>query len=78
VIYNQFRGACFLNYNSVACLTQRNKLDSQFNDTNTSAYNIYSKCYKGQNDSVSNLEYVNTGCEDDAGILTYLNDPVVQ
>ena len=39
------------------------KLDNKFNDTNTSAYNIYDKCYRGKNDS-GNLGYVNTGCED--------------
>lgn len=52
-------------------------MDSKFNDTNTSEYNIYDKCYRGQNDSVD-LSYVNTGCEDEAGLITYLNDPHVQ
>lgn len=50
-------------------------LDAKFNATETSEYNIYDKCYKGQNDSVG---YVNTGCEDEAGLVNYLNDPVVQ
>jgi hypothetical protein len=36
-------------------------------------YNIYDKCYKTRNDS-EELEYVNTGCEDNVGILSFLND----
>lgn len=52
-------------------------LDNKFSVTNTSSYNIYDKCYKGQNDS-SSLKYVNTGCEDEAGLMNYLNDPHVQ
>ncbi len=52
-------------------------MDAKFNATNTSQYNIYDKCYRGKNDS-SGLKYVNTGCEDEAGLMTYLNDPQVQ
>jgi len=40
-------------------------------------YNIYDKCYKSKTNS-SRLGYVNTGCEDEAGLLTYLNDPHVK
>jgi hypothetical protein len=50
-------------------------MDKQFTATNTSAYNIYDKCYKSTN-STSN--YVNTGCEDNIGILTFLNDPSIK
>jgi hypothetical protein len=38
-------------------------------------YNIYDKCYKTKTNSSN---YVNTGCEDDEGILTYLNDDNVK
>ena len=51
-------------------------MDKFFLSTNTSAYNIYSKCYKSN--SVDELSYINTGCEDDAGIIEYLNDPHVR
>jgi hypothetical protein len=47
-----------------------------FNATNSSIYNIYDKCYKAipNND----LKYVNTGCEDNAGIIDYFNSPTVR
>ena len=42
-------------------------------------YNIYDKCYKTPNlTDDDNLEYINTGCEDNAGIMTFLNDHVVK
>jgi hypothetical protein len=59
IIFEKYQQACGFNYDGVDCFQQRLKLDSLFNDTNTSAYNIYDKCYKGQNDSLS---YLNTGC----------------
>jgi hypothetical protein len=64
-----------MNYDGYNCYTQRVKMDKIFNDTNTSPYNIYDKCYRGQNDSSN---YINTGCEDNAGLMTFLNDPNVQ
>jgi len=65
-----------LNYDGITCYNEREKLNKQFKDTNTSMYNIYDKCYKAKN--TTGLKYVNTGCEDDAGLTNYLNDPVVK
>lgn len=65
-----------LNYDGITCYTEREKLNKQFKDTNTSMYNIYDKCYKAKN--TTGLKYVNTGCEDDAGITNFLNDPSVK
>jgi hypothetical protein len=39
-------------------------------------YNIYDKCYKSKNSASDN--YINTGCEDNAGIMTFLNDKNVR
>ena len=64
-----------MNYDSYDCFVQRGKLDAFFNTTNSSMYNIYDKCYKSKTTSVN---YVNTGCEDNAGIMTFLNDPNVK
>lgn len=47
-------------------------MDKKFNETNSSMYNIYDRCYKTQNNSEN---YINTGCEDHIGILTFFNDP---
>lgn len=69
--YNDYRAACLLNSDTFDCFTQRKKLDGIFNATNSSRYNIYDKCYKSKN---ATIQYINTGCEDNAGILTYLND----
>jgi hypothetical protein len=70
--WNQFVGACALNYESLNCYNQRIDMDKQFNNTNTSMYNIYDKCYRASN---SSSNYINTGCEDTAGIITFFNDP---
>lgn len=40
-------------------------------------YNIYSQCYKTANSSFED-NYINTGCEDNLGVLTFLNDPNVR
>ena len=54
-------------------------MDGYFNQTNTSMYNIYDKCYKTPNvTEEDDLEYINTGCEDNAGIMTFLNDAHVK
>lgn len=58
-------------------------MDGYFNKTNTSMYNVYDKCYKTPNDTIEedlsfDLEYINTGCEDNLGIITFLNDPNVK
>ncbi len=50
------------------------RFDSKFQATNTSSYNIYAKCYKGQGNSM----VPNTGCEDEDGIITFLNDAGIQ
>lgn len=44
-------------------------MDTDFNGTNTSAYNIYSKCYKNVTDNT-----IDMGCEDETGPTQYLND----
>lgn len=51
-------------------------MDTIFNATNSSMYNIYDKCYKTKN--TTNLKYINTGCEDNAGVMTFLNDKNVR
>lgn len=73
--YNDYRSACLLNSDSFNCFTERKKLDGYFNATNSSMYNIYDKCYKSKTPTI---EYVNSGCEDNAGIMTFLNDPNVR
>lgn len=40
-------------------------------------YNIYSQCYKTPNSSQED-NYINTGCEDDLGVLNFLNNPNVK
>lgn len=75
--WNEFRGLCILNYNSQQCYAKRIEMDTQFNKTNSSMYNIYSQCYKTSNSSMEE-NYINTGCEDEVGILTFLNDANVK
>lgn len=65
-----------MNYDGITCFTQRDRLNKEFIATNTSMYNIYNKCYKAKN--TTGLKYVNTGCEDDAGLTNFLNDPSVK
>lgn len=50
-------------------------MDKQFNATSTSMYNLYDKCYKSANQSSN---YINTGCEDTFGVVTFLNDPLIK
>lgn len=73
-VWNQFRGACLLNFSSYECFQQRTVVDKIFNGTNSSMYNIYAPCYK----SKTTENYINTGCEDNIGILQYLNDARVR
>lgn len=42
-------------------------MDKNFNATNTSAYNIYSKCYFSANQTI------NDRCEDEEGMLKFFN-----
>jgi hypothetical protein len=60
-------------YDQFLCRQSRVKLDTFFNKTNASAYNIYGKCY---NTTANSINAVNLGCEDYVGITNYLNDPV--
>ena len=71
-MWNDFRGICALNYSSADCYKKRIEMDKKFNETNSSMYNIYDRCYKTQN---SSSNYINTGCEDHIGILTFFNEP---
>jgi hypothetical protein len=73
--FNDYRSACLLNSDTYECFVQRGKLDGYFNATNSSMYNIYDKCYKSKTTDVG---YINSGCEDNAGIMTWLNDPIVR
>ena len=41
-----------------SCYQARQKLDLIYKNTNTSAYNIFAKCYK------NNTNSINLGCED--------------
>lgn len=75
--WNQFQLLCALNYDTADCYTKRIEMDTIFNKTNSSMYNVYSKCYKTVNDTFED-NYINTGCEDNVGILTFLNDPNVK
>ena len=72
--YNQFLGYCMLAPDDYECFQQRKQMDKQFNDTETSIYNIYTKCYRTGNKTDS----INTGCIDEQGIIDYLNDPNVK
>lgn len=91
--WNQFRGICTLNYDTAECYAKRVEMDSQFNKTKTSMYNIYDKCFQtpnntfesivgdsseGSSDEAEEVNYINTGCEDNVGILTFLNDKNVK
>lgn len=76
-MWNQFLGTCALNYDTAECYTKRVEMDTIFNKTSTSMYNIYSRCYRTINDTFED-NYINTGCEDNVGILTFLNDPNVK
>lgn len=79
------QAACILGYNGDACKEIRDQLDKNFDGTNTSIYNIYAKCLYQK----TTMEYKLTqsggrikmddgySCEDDIGILTFLNRPVI-
>ena len=66
-----------MDYDSLDCYQKRIQMDKQFNQTNSSMYNIYNKCYKTKNDTFED-NYINTGCEDDLGVVNFLNDPNVK
>lgn len=47
----------------------RQIIDKDVNATNTSAYNIYGKCY-----NTTKANTINLGCEDETGATAYFND----
>jgi hypothetical protein len=50
---------------------RRLELDKYYENSNTSAYNIYSKCY-----NISNIgNSINLACEDESGPIDYTNQP---
>lgn len=68
-VYQPFLGKCAVVTDPYECYKQRQILDKNYNATNTSAYNIYAKCYKAAGSNT-----INMGCEDEVGPITYLND----
>lgn len=46
--YYDYVGKCALATQPFECYLARTKIDSAVNATNTSAYNIYSKCYSNK------------------------------
>lgn len=69
-MYYDYIGKCAIATQPYECYVARQKIDSSVNATNTSAYNIYSKCYSNNKSNTINL-----GCEDETGATSYLNDP---
>ena len=67
-----------MNYSSGFCYTKRQELDKVFNETNSSMYNIYAKCYASGNTTLSIVGGANEKCEDTAGIIEFLNDPAIK
>lgn len=51
-------GKCAVIFDPYDCYQYRQKMDKDFTATNTSAYNIYGKCYNMGNNTI------NLGCED--------------
>lgn len=70
--YYEYLGKCTMVTDQYECYLARQKIDKDVNATNTSAYNIYSKCY---NTSKTIENTINLGCEDEEGTTNYLNDP---
>jgi hypothetical protein len=69
--YYDYLGKCAMVVDPFMCYMARQALDKNYNATNTSAYNIYAKCYN--NSKTANT--INMGCEDETGATSYLNDP---
>lgn len=67
--YLDYVGKCAMVVDPFQCYMARQKIDKEVNATNTSAYNIYAKCWK------SGANTINLGCEDESGATSYLNDP---
>lgn len=59
-VWNDFLISCLMNYDGFNCYNQRKAMDTIFNATNSSMYNVYDKCYKTKN--TTGLNYINTGC----------------
>ena len=62
--YLDFLSKCALVTDPYECYLVRQKLDKDFNSTNTSAYNIYSKCYNSTKAQFysEQLGIINQGC----------------
>lgn len=69
--YYDYIGKCGMVVDPFQCYLARQKIDKEVNATNTSAYNIYAKCWNNNNKSNT----INLGCEDESGATAYLNDP---
>ena len=69
-VYYKYLGKCALEIDEYGCYLERQQMDKNFNATNTSPYNIYSKCYHPKNNTVN---VMNTGCEDEEGVLKFFN-----
>lgn len=70
--YYDYLGKCAMVVDPFQCYLARQKIDKEVNATNTSAYNIYAKCWN--KDKAGNT--INLGCEDESGAINYLNDPL--
>ena len=53
-------------------------MDKIFDATLSPTFNIYDKCYKSNTTMKSEVNYVNTNCEDNIGLMTFFNDPNVK
>lgn len=69
-VFYDYLGRCSMVVDQYECYLARQRIDKDINATNTSAYNIYSKCYN----TSSSSNTINLGCEDESGATNYLND----
>lgn len=67
--YYDYVGACTAVTDPFRCYQMRQIIDKDVNATNTSAYNIYGKCY-----NTTKANTINLGCEDETGATAYFND----
>jgi hypothetical protein len=86
--YARIIGACTLGYRSSECVKIRNITDRAIEATNAVINNIYQPCYYQMIPTGSNKYFKQSGirmnlkdetmsCEDDIGIETFFNDPLV-
>lgn len=76
--FNNFKSLCAIDYNTAFCFAERQRIDAYFKKLSTSVYNIYAKCYRQSNETVSFVNGVDELCEDTAGLLKLLNDESTQ